>query len=517
MRAVSLLLISTVAMVSAAQSKPGSIAPRDEEKLVAPEVAMSPVKGTQGYATDGTLHYISDTEMLSAYDAQWKQVWQTKNVFADMFPGEDTLNAQRKAAGLETLHKHVGDIDVYDGKIYAPVESYRSCEDNVMQHVAVFSAKDGSFLSSTDISPYKHEISSIAIVPSRGIMAITSFCEAWEIPQYDLKTMQPVAPLKLDKPILKMQGIAWSEQRKMFVVTSDSPQQQFGYVWGVSPEGHVSLLHIARAAGEMEGVDYSQGQIRFLLHHIWSLAPAIGSSAKPLPEDALLTIATTQELPARSFDALKKLSGDFSQHERFWHEDEDLALLPVPRDRVVFFGDSITDGWGRKPDTEFFPGKPYVNRGISGQTTAQMLLRFRQDVIDLHPAVVVLLAGTNDIAGNFGPSSIKMAADNIQSMAELARAHGIRFVICSVPPSSRFGWRPEVRPAESIRRMNAWLKDYAAKNNFVYVDYYTALANSEGGLDAKYAKDGVHPTPEAYAIMAPLAEKGIAEALKKRP
>jgi acyl-CoA thioesterase-1 len=200
------------------------------------------------------------------------------------------------------------------------------------------------------------------------------------------------------------------------------------------------------------------------------------------------------------------------------------ALLPQPapgETRVVFMGDSITEGWGMKATAtspgrgDFFPGKPYINRGISGQTTPQMLVRFRQDVILLKPKVVVLLAGTNDIAENTGKETMAEIAGNITSMAELARANGIRVVLCSVLPASEFSWHKGLEPAPKIKALNAWMKEYAARNGFVYVDYYLPMANSEGGLKSELSPDGVHPNKAGYDLMAPLAEAGIAEALRK--
>jgi acyl-CoA thioesterase-1 len=189
--------------------------------------------------------------------------------------------------------------------------------------------------------------------------------------------------------------------------------------------------------------------------------------------------------------------------------------------RVVFMGDSITEGWGLKatsttPDRgEFFSGKPYINRGISGQTTPQMLVRFRQDVILLKPKAVVLLAGTNDIAENTGKETLEEIGNNIASMSELARANGVRVVLCSVLPASDFHWHQGLEPASKIRELNAWIKDYAAKNGFVYVDYYSNMVNSEGGLKTELSPDGVHPNKAGYDLMGPLAEAGIAEALRK--
>jgi len=199
------------------------------------------------------------------------------------------------------------------------------------------------------------------------------------------------------------------------------------------------------------------------------------------------------------------------------YRDEN-AKLPPPapgENRVVFMGDSITDAWGRGTG-EFFPGKPYVNRGISGQTTPQMLIRFRPDVIALQPKAVVILAGTNDIAGNTGPSTPEMIEDNLMSMADLAKANGIRVVLASILPAADFPWRPGLQPAPKIRDLNRWIKSYCADKGYVYLDYYSAMANEAGGLPRNLSNDGVHPTKAGYDIMAPLAEKAIATALSQK-
>jgi lysophospholipase L1-like esterase len=201
----------------------------------------------------------------------------------------------------------------------------------------------------------------------------------------------------------------------------------------------------------------------------------------------------------------------------------DNATLPPAGDphnpataRVVFYGDSITDGWGRQPDTgEFFPGKPYVNRGISGQTTPQMLVRFQQDVVHLHPAAVVILAGTNDIAGNTGPSTPQMIEDNFVSMTDIARASGIKVILASITPAYSYPWKPGVDPVPTIRELNAWLKDYCQKEGLTYLDYYSAMSDEKGAMKPGLAKDGVHPTAAGYAIMGPLAEAAIAKSLQK--
>ena len=188
---------------------------------------------------------------------------------------------------------------------------------------------------------------------------------------------------------------------------------------------------------------------------------------------------------------------------------------PKPgEDRVVFMGNSITEGWARYFDA-MFPGKPYVGRGISGQTTPQMLVRFRQDVIALKPRVVVILAGTNDIAGNTGPSTIEMIEDNITSMVDLAKASGIRVVLSSVLPVYDYPWRPGLEPAPKILALNAWMKDYAARAGSVYLDYHSAMADARQGLRSELSPDGVHPNESGYRVMAPLVEKAIAEALRR--
>lgn len=186
---------------------------------------------------------------------------------------------------------------------------------------------------------------------------------------------------------------------------------------------------------------------------------------------------------------------------------------PAPgENRVVFMGDSITDGWG-KGQAPFFPGKPYINRGISGQTTPQMLIRFRPDVIALKPKVVVTLAGTNDLAGNTGPETLENIEDNLTSMSELAKANGIRVVLASVMPVCDA--QTARRPPQQIVALNQWIKSYTAKNGFIYLDYYSAMVDSTGMLKQELTRDCLHPNDSGYAVMQPLAEQAIAEALKK--
>lgn len=221
------------------------------------------------------------------------------------------------------------------------------------------------------------------------------------------------------------------------------------------------------------------------------------------------------------------------EQERLLHEDwpnlerfrAANAALPVPvaqQPRVVMMGDSITEGWratvqSHEPEMgAFFVGKPYVNRGISGQTTPQMLVRFRQDVINLHPAVVVILGGTNDIAGNTGETTLEAIEDNFATMAELAHLHGIRVVLASVTPVFDYPWNPGRQPAPKIAALNQWLRSYAAANHHIYLDYYTAMATPTGAMRAELSLDGVHPNHAGYEVMAPLLQQAIDEALGQK-
>lgn len=218
-------------------------------------------------------------------------------------------------------------------------------------------------------------------------------------------------------------------------------------------------------------------------------------------------------LTPRQIEGMQHQLQDWPNLARYRQEN---AALPEPapgEHRVVFLGDSITDGWGHTAAT-FFPGKPYINRGISGQTTPQMLDRFQQDVLHLHPSVVVILAGINDIAGNTGPESIDAIEDNFRSMVTLATSNHVRVVLSSVLPASYFPWRPGLTPAAEIKQLNAWLESFARDRHLTFLNYYPALVNSEGGMRPELAADkAVHPNAAGYAIMAPLAEQAIAKAL----
>jgi lysophospholipase L1-like esterase len=250
---------------------------------------------------------------------------------------------------------------------------------------------------------------------------------------------------------------------------------------------------------------------------------------------ALMVLAAATQLPAQTpatpvptvaqlqakLDAQQAQLNDWPNLARY--RKADLELPAMEDGRVVFFGDSITDAWtanGGKffrtgdPDGRSLSGgvagKPYVNRGISGQTTPQMLVRFRQDVVDLHPDAVVILAGTNDIAGNTGPSSLVMIEDNLRSITEIAKANGIHVILASVLPVAKYPWRPEVpHPATTIGDLNRWMRSYCGQAKITYLDYWTAMATPEGGMKPGISKDGVHPNAAGYAIMEPLAEQAI--------
>jgi lysophospholipase L1-like esterase len=216
---------------------------------------------------------------------------------------------------------------------------------------------------------------------------------------------------------------------------------------------------------------------------------------------------------------------DWAQLDRYREANAQSPRTAREEIRVVFLGDSITDGWSNPQFGGFFPGKPYLNRGISGQTTPQMLVRFRPDVIELEPQIVLILAGTNDIAGNTGPMTLAEIEGNLTTMTELARAHGIRVVLSSVLPvrdglANKQGETlvfTNKRPPATIAALNEWIKKYAAANHLVYLDYISAMADDRGLLKAELTYDGLHPNAQGYAVMAPLAEKAIQAAGKLQP
>jgi lysophospholipase L1-like esterase len=240
---------------------------------------------------------------------------------------------------------------------------------------------------------------------------------------------------------------------------------------------------------------------------------SMAQTAAPTPADCneMKTRAERAETRLKDWPALARYSGENAK-----------ATQPVKNEqRVVFMGDSITDSWDTPSNGGFFPGKPYFDRGISGQTTPQMLIRFRPDVIDLKPKVVVILAGTNDLAGNTGPTTLEAIEENLTSMAELARANGIRVVFSSLLPVSDYEVRDGNpitqtvrRPPDQIKALNNWMKEYATRNHHIYLDYFSAMVDEKGFLKDELSNDGLHPNPAGYAVMNPLAEAAIAASLK---
>jgi lysophospholipase L1-like esterase len=245
-----------------------------------------------------------------------------------------------------------------------------------------------------------------------------------------------------------------------------------------------------------------------------------GQAASPTrppmpPEQNAAPAADVSKLEAQ-LSRDEKILRDWANLGRYRDENAQLAAAAVPERRVVFMGDSITDAWGRTHG-KFFPGKPYVNRGISGQTTPQMLIRFRPDVINLKPKAVVILAGTNDIAGNTGPETLEDIEGNLASMADLAQANGIKVILASVMPVCDYiKPQTERRPPEKIIALNAWIKDYCSKKGLIYLDYYSALLDDENMLKKDLTYDGLHPNDAGYEVISPLASKAIDEALGSR-
>ncbi|MGC1870877.1 MAG: SGNH/GDSL hydrolase family protein [Acidobacteriaceae bacterium] len=249
------------------------------------------------------------------------------------------------------------------------------------------------------------------------------------------------------------------------------------------------------------------------------LVPFAAAQTSPTPATAPQT--TTQAAPATHSESEyqrkhdEQLLTDFGDLARYSAANAELGPPAPGVKRVVFMGDSITDAWGH-PVGVFFPGKPYVNRGISGQTTPQMLVRFWPDVIALQPKVVVILAGTNDIAGNTGPTTPTSIEDNLMAMVDLARANGIRVVLSSILPAAAYPWKPGIDPRAEIAAINSWMRDLCEKKHYVYLDYYSAMVNSNQGMKKPLTIDGVHPNADGYAVMTPLAERAIAKALKSK-
>jgi lysophospholipase L1-like esterase len=242
--------------------------------------------------------------------------------------------------------------------------------------------------------------------------------------------------------------------------------------------------------------------------------PALSLSVLALSLLATPLLAQQGPSPAPAPDPLRT---DWANLARYAPANQQLPAPAAGTPRVVLMGNSITDGWPGA-DPSFFAGKPYeyVGRGIGGQTSPQMLLRFRQDVLDLRPAAVAILAGVNDIAENTGPYQPQATLNNIASMAELAHAHGVRVILCSVMPAAEFPWRPGLGPGPKVVALNAQINAYAQQHHFVYLDYHTALVDDHMGMKPGLARDGVHPTLAGYRVMEPLLQQAVAEALKKK-
>lgn len=257
----------------------------------------------------------------------------------------------------------------------------------------------------------------------------------------------------------------------------------------------------------------------FLFPGQYALPPQ-GNKFPVWPKACLRHFSTPGERAA----CLESVANDWSDLARYATANADLAPPAKGEQRVVFFGDSITDNWSRDGYGGFFPGKPYINRGIGGQTATQMVGRFRQDVIALQPGTVIILAGTNDLAGNAGPETLAMIQHALTNMAELARANGIHAILASLLPvcdcvrssKGEAYVQTQDRPAAKIVALNTWIAEYAKKNKLIYLDYFPALAGQDGAMKVEFTGDGLHPNAAGYAVMAPLAEKAIAAALRTR-
>ncbi len=241
----------------------------------------------------------------------------------------------------------------------------------------------------------------------------------------------------------------------------------------------------------------------------------LGLTTTTIAQAPATTSTETLEAARQRADQLQRRLQDWPQLGRYREANSQVPALAKNEERVVFLGDSITDGWKLG---EYFPGRPYLNRGISGQTTPQMLVRLRPDVIVHQPRVLIILAGTNDIAGNTGPMTPEMIQQNYTAIAELARANGIKVIFSSILPVHDYGPRKvsDRRSPELIRQLNEWLKEYCRANDHLYLDYFSRMVDEKGWLKAELAADGLHPNAEGYKIMAPLAEAAIRQALNSK-
>ena len=349
-------------------------------------------------------------------------------------------------------------------------------------------------------------------------------------------------------PQAKGDGIAFDARGRLYVTASSTLYEIGPDGKEVTPLGRTAGANIDFGAGALSCSDMfvaGNGQgLRLFRHDTpgldvpWHRPAAAAASAPPAAAPQVAFPGQYAAAPADwrypvwpngcnrfsgddKVACLQFVAGDYGRLSRYAAANAALPPKVGGERRVVFFGDSITDNWSKAGYGGFFAGRPYVNRGIGGQTTSQMLLRFRPDVVALQPDAVVILAGTNDIAGNAGPVSLEVVQQNLASMAELAKLHGIRVVLASLLPVSDdkrdTAGRPLVRtndrPPATLRALNAWLADYARRNGHVYLDYFTAVADRAGRLKPDLNDDGLHPNTAGYAVMAPLAEKAVEAAL----
>ena len=253
----------------------------------------------------------------------------------------------------------------------------------------------------------------------------------------------------------------------------------------------------------------------FVQFFLLLICTSISSSQQSAPPEPVQQPKPLTALERYRQSKIPIYMNDYGQLARYRDANDELKPPATGENRIVFFGDSITDGWKL---ADSFPGKPYVNRGISGQTTPQMLVRFREDVLDLQPKAVVILAGTNDIAGNTGPMTLEQVEANYTSLAELAAANQVKVIFSSVLPVNNYA--PEAqeffadRPPAKILELNRWLKNYCAAHGCIYLDYFSAMVDDKGLLKKELADDGLHPNIAGYKVMAPLAEAGITQALR---
>jgi lysophospholipase L1-like esterase/dienelactone hydrolase len=272
-------------------------------------------------------------------------------------------------------------------------------------------------------------------------------------------------------------------------------------------------LHVYGKGGHGFGVDKnyapSDGWIK-------SFVDWLGGEGFLWPENpqGLYQMMSYKDMLKMQSKQAELMQTDWGNVTKYNNENKEQSVK-ASKNMVVFFGNSITENWKRF-DKDFFEKNEFVNRGISGQTTPQMLVRFRNDVINLNPALVVILAGTNDIAGNTGPTTLENIFGNIVSMAELAKASKIKVVLCSILPVYKYSWSPGLEPAGEIMKLNVMLQSYAKKNSIVYVDFHTPLADEKNGMKTEYSLDGVHPNLKGYKVMDELVEKVIDEILKTK-